>query len=50
MLELPGVEEQMRQVASGLTFRRVGTAGHWVQLEARDELNEILKAFFEGKD
>ncbi|KAL3497122.1 Alpha/Beta hydrolase protein [Aspergillus germanicus] len=49
-LELPGVEEQMRQVASDLTFRRVGTAGHWVQLEARDEINEILKAFFKGKD
>ncbi|KAL2808572.1 Alpha/Beta hydrolase protein [Aspergillus granulosus] len=46
-LELPGVEEQMRQVASDLTFKRVSTAGHWVQLEARDEVNEILREFFE---
>ncbi|RDW74577.1 alpha/beta fold hydrolase [Aspergillus mulundensis] len=46
-LELPGVEEQMKQVANDLTFRRVSTAGHWVQLEARDEINSILKEFFE---
>jgi pimeloyl-ACP methyl ester carboxylesterase len=46
-LELPGVEEQMRQVASNLTFGRVSTAGHWMQLEAPDEINEALKAFFE---
>ncbi|KAL4920789.1 Alpha/Beta hydrolase protein [Aspergillus aurantiobrunneus] len=46
-LELPGVEEQMKQVASDFTFRRVSTAGHWVQLEARDEINAILKEFFE---
>ncbi|KAJ0427202.1 Alpha/Beta hydrolase protein [Aspergillus carlsbadensis] len=49
-LELPGVEEQMRQVFSNLTFKRVSTAGHWVQLEARDEINEILKGFFEEKN
>ncbi|KAL4990618.1 Alpha/Beta hydrolase protein [Aspergillus falconensis] len=46
-LELPGVEEQMRQVASDLTFRRVSTAGHWLQLEARDEINNLLKGFYE---
>ncbi|KAL3467338.1 Alpha/Beta hydrolase protein [Aspergillus heterothallicus] len=45
-LELPGVEGQMRQFAPDLTFKRVSTAGHWMQLEARDEVNEILKEFF----
>ncbi|KAL4960910.1 alpha/beta hydrolase [Aspergillus stella-maris] len=46
-LELPGVEERMRQVAPDLTLKRVSTTGHWVQLEARDEINSILKKFFE---
>ncbi|KAL4942796.1 hypothetical protein BDV06DRAFT_211549 [Aspergillus oleicola] len=46
-LELPGVEEQMKQVASDLTFKRVSMTGHWVQLEARGEINAVLKAFFE---
>ncbi|KAL4874048.1 hypothetical protein BDV12DRAFT_158946 [Aspergillus spectabilis] len=46
-LELPGCEAQMSQVAPDLTFKRVSTSGHWVQLEARDEINAILKEFFE---
>ncbi|KAL4786256.1 Alpha/Beta hydrolase protein [Aspergillus varians] len=46
-LELPGVEEQMKQVASDFTFKRASTSGHWVQLEARDEINSTLKEFFE---
>ncbi|KAL4885227.1 Alpha/Beta hydrolase protein [Aspergillus karnatakaensis] len=46
-LELPGVEAQMSQVAPNLTFKRVSTSGHWVQLEARDEINAVLKEFFE---
>ncbi|KAL4947479.1 Alpha/Beta hydrolase protein [Aspergillus filifer] len=46
-LELPGVEEQMKEVAPDLIFKRVSTTGHWVQLEARDEINAILKGFFE---
>lgn len=45
-LELPGVEEQMKQVASDFTFKRVSTSGHWVQLEARNEINTILQNFF----
>ncbi|KAL2841903.1 Alpha/Beta hydrolase protein [Aspergillus pseudoustus] len=49
-LELPGVEEQMRQIATNLTFERVSTAGHWAQLEARDEVNVILKEFVERKN
>ncbi|KAF7585117.1 hypothetical protein BBP40_012378, partial [Aspergillus hancockii] len=47
-LDLPGMEEGMKQVASRLVVRRVSTAGHWVQLEAKDEVNEILGEFFEG--
>ncbi|KAL4996754.1 Alpha/Beta hydrolase protein [Aspergillus recurvatus] len=46
-LELPGVEEQMKQVTRDFTFRRVSTMGHWVQLEAPDEINSTLKEFFE---
>ncbi|KAL4927077.1 alpha/beta fold hydrolase [Aspergillus undulatus] len=46
-LELPGVEKQMKQVARDLSFKRVSTSGHWVQLEAMDEVNAILKEFFE---
>ncbi|KAL4900704.1 hypothetical protein BDW74DRAFT_161401 [Aspergillus multicolor] len=46
-LELPGVEEQMKLFAKDFTFMRVSTTGHWVQLEARDEVNFILKEFFE---
>lgn len=46
-LELPDIEGQMKQVTSDFTFKRVSTSGHWVQLEARDETNDILKNFFE---
>jgi pimeloyl-ACP methyl ester carboxylesterase len=28
-------------------FKCVSTPGHWLQLEARDEVNAILKEFFE---
>ena len=49
-LEFPGVEENMRLVAQDLTFRRVSTKGHWVQLEAREEVNGILERFFESVD
>ncbi|KAB8231984.1 alpha/beta fold hydrolase [Aspergillus alliaceus] len=47
-LELPGLEEGMRRVAKNLVVRRVSTAGHWIQLEAREEVNGILGEFFEG--
>ncbi|KAL4799914.1 Alpha/Beta hydrolase protein [Aspergillus venezuelensis] len=46
-LELPGVQEQMKQVAPDFSFKRVNTTGHWMQLEARDEINSILKKFIE---
>jgi hypothetical protein len=31
-------------------FKCVSTPGHWLQLEARDEVNAILKEFFEKYD
>lgn len=31
-------------------FKYVSTPGHWLQLEARDEVNAILKEFFEKYD
>ncbi|KAL3474821.1 putative epoxide hydrolase [Aspergillus californicus] len=46
-LELLGVEEQMKMVAPDMTFKRVGATGHWIQLEVPDEINDILKGFFE---
>ncbi|KAL4761490.1 alpha/beta fold hydrolase [Aspergillus foveolatus] len=46
-MELPGIAEQLKQVAPDLTFRRVSTTGHWVQLEAPNEINTVLKEFFE---
>ncbi|KAE8378464.1 putative epoxide hydrolase [Aspergillus bertholletiae] len=47
-LEMPGIEEGMRAVASNLVVKRVSTAGHWIQLEAREEVNRILGEFFGG--
>lgn len=44
-LELPGIEEQMKHFRLHLSFQ-VSTAGHWVSLEAQDEMNAMLKGFF----
>lgn len=38
---------QSSEIADDLTVRGVSTSGHWLQLEARDEVNAILKEFFE---
>ncbi|KAJ5183872.1 hypothetical protein N7492_001488 [Penicillium capsulatum] len=38
---------QSNDFADDLTVRGVSTSGHWLQLEARDEVNTILKGFFE---
>lgn len=35
--------------ADDLSVKGVSTSGHWLQLEARDEVNAILKEFFERK-
>jgi pimeloyl-ACP methyl ester carboxylesterase len=44
-LSIPG-SEQMKLVAEDITFEQVTTGGHWVQLEARDEVNAMLERFF----
>ena len=38
---------QSKDVADDLTVKGVNTSGHWLQLETRDEVNAILKEFFE---
>ncbi|KAB8272006.1 Alpha/Beta hydrolase protein [Aspergillus minisclerotigenes] len=48
-LEMPGLEEGMRAVCVGdLVVRRISTEGHWIQLEAREEVNRFLGEFIEG--
>ncbi|GIJ98225.1 hypothetical protein Aspvir_000340 [Aspergillus viridinutans] len=49
-LEIPGFLEHMKDFAEEFTLKRVSTTGHWIQLEAREELNDILEAFFAGPD
>jgi pimeloyl-ACP methyl ester carboxylesterase len=44
-LSMPGFVEQMKLVAEDVRFEQVATEGHWVQLEARDEVNTILERF-----
>ncbi|KAH1732622.1 hypothetical protein KXX25_005761 [Aspergillus fumigatus] len=43
--EILGFLEQMEDFAEDFTLKRVSTAGHWIQLEAREELNAMLEAF-----
>ena len=38
---------QSNDIADDLTVKGVSTSGHWLQLENRDEVNTILKEFFE---
>jgi pimeloyl-ACP methyl ester carboxylesterase len=45
VLSIPGFVEQMKLVAEDITFEQVTTEGHWVQLEARDEVNAMLEKF-----
>ncbi|THC93717.1 hypothetical protein EYZ11_006793 [Aspergillus tanneri] len=46
-LQFPGTMEKMNQVAGDLTMKTVSTKGHWVQLEAGDEVNAFLTEFWE---
>lgn len=43
--EILGFLEQMEDFAEDFTLKRVSTAGHWIQLEAREELYAMLEAF-----
>ncbi|KAJ5625410.1 hypothetical protein N7510_001719 [Penicillium lagena] len=49
LVQLPGAAEQMKAVADDLTVKEVSTRGHWMPLEARDEVNSMLKEFFERR-
>ncbi|KAJ5081170.1 hypothetical protein N7456_013408 [Penicillium angulare] len=40
-------ESKSIEFANGLTIKGVSTRGHWLQLEAKDQVNAILKEFFE---
>ncbi|OAX78542.1 hypothetical protein ACJ72_07151 [Emergomyces africanus] len=44
----PGVAEMMKLYMENLTVKEVGANGHWLQLEARDEVNQSLLGFLEG--
>jgi pimeloyl-ACP methyl ester carboxylesterase len=41
---------QWNDIADDVTIKEVSTSGHWLQLEARGEVNSILKEFFERSD
>lgn len=49
-LGIPGFLEQMEHFAEDFTLKRVSTTGHWIQLEAREELNAMLEAFLARPD
>ncbi|KAJ5781360.1 hypothetical protein N7457_006520 [Penicillium paradoxum] len=49
-IQRPGVEAMMQEIADDLTIGEVRTQGHWLQLEAKDEVNSILRNFFERCD
>lgn len=38
------------EIADDLTVKGVSTDGHWLQLEAKDEVNAMLKGFLERCD
>lgn len=40
--------DHMKEFADNLTIEEVGALGHWVQLEAKDEVNSALKRFIES--
>ncbi|KAH8696405.1 putative epoxide hydrolase [Talaromyces proteolyticus] len=44
-ISIPGFAEQMKQFADDVRFKQVKTNGHWVQLEARDEVNSMIQEF-----
>ena len=44
---LPDLWERTSKYADDCQSKRVSTRGHWVQLEAKDEVNAMLEAFFQ---
>ena len=47
---MPSNGDQTRQFAADFRTTTVSTIGHWVQLEAKDEVNSMLAKFFEEAD
>jgi soluble epoxide hydrolase / lipid-phosphate phosphatase len=47
---VPGFGEGTRQFVQNFTLKHVSTMEHWIQLEAKNEVNQILQGFFEGLD
>ena len=43
-------EAQVKGAAPGARVRKVGTRGHWVQIEARGEVNGMLEEFLREVD
>jgi pimeloyl-ACP methyl ester carboxylesterase len=43
---VPGFAEQIRQFADNVTIKELSTTGHWMQLEAWEEVNQLLEGFF----
>ncbi|TVY82821.1 Epoxide hydrolase A [Lachnellula suecica] len=48
IVAIPGMAELTRAYAEQCIVKEVSTTGHWVQLEARNEVNEMLEKFIEG--
>jgi pimeloyl-ACP methyl ester carboxylesterase len=44
-ISVTGFAEMMNQFSDNVTFKEVSTIGHWVQLEAADEVNRFLDDF-----
>lgn len=49
VVHMESVSKRMEMFAKDLVTREVQTTGHWVQFEARDEVNGYLEEFFEGR-
>lgn len=46
---MESISKKMDLYAKDLVKREVQTTGHWVQFEARDEVNGLLEELFEGR-
>lgn len=46
-ISIPGFAEQMKPFADDIMFEQVKTNGHWVQLEAKDEVNSMIDEFIQ---
>ncbi|KAI9643146.1 hypothetical protein NHQ30_008882 [Ciborinia camelliae] len=49
VVAMESMKKRMEMFARDLVMREVQTNGHWVQFEARDEVNGFLEEFFEGR-